>query len=293
MSASTVPIPERHDYHRPAATLPRRRGLDFGMISGVVIAVAALVAGIAITGVSARYFFHPSGALIVLGGTLGVMLITTPPDALLIAFRRTLSLFSTEPCPSREELIEEIVSYAKVARSKGVLAIEPGIDHVSHSFLREALLLAMDAKDRADLRSALENKIWVCERQSASAARVLEVAGSFAPTIGVMSTAVGLIDVLRQFSNFSAIAYGVGIAFTSTIYGLALANLLLLPAAHRIRAKAAETLDLQELMTEGTACLFDGMHSMLVRQRLTSFLYERPGQSQVKTFESALEGGQI
>jgi chemotaxis protein MotA len=74
----------------------------------------------------------------------------------------------------------------------------------------------------------------------------------------------------------AAIASGVGAAFTSTIYGLALANLLLLPAAHRIRARAAETFEIQELIMEGVLCLYDGMYSKLIRQRLDSFL---PGAS--------------
>jgi chemotaxis protein MotA len=253
-----------------------------------------LVAGIAVTGVSFHYFFQPTGVLIVVGGTLGVMLITTPRPALLLALRRTLNLFSAAASTSREDLIEEIVSYAKVVRIKGMFAIEPNIDRVSHSFLQEALLLAMDVKERTELQSALESKIRLCERQSEAAAKVLEVAGGFTPTIGVLGTIVGLIDVLRQFSSLSTIAYGVGAAFTSTIYGLALANLLLLPAAHRIRARASETFDLQELMTEGALCLFDGMHPRLVRQRLRSFLNVVPDHDRsIQTLESAPEAGQI
>jgi chemotaxis protein MotA len=134
----------------------------------------------------------------------------------------------------------------------------------------------MDAKDHNELQSALENKIRFCERQSESAARVLEVAGGLTPTIGVLGTVVGLIDVLRQFSSLSAVASGVGAAFTSTFYGLALANVALLPVAHRIRSWAAETFDLQEMMTEGALCLFDGTHPRLVRQRLRSYLNATP-----------------
>jgi chemotaxis protein MotA len=243
------------------------------MLAGVAIASLAVIAGIAVTGVSPRYFFQPTGLLIVVGGTLGVILITTPRSALLLTLRRTLQLFSEAPFPNREDLIEEIVSYSKVVRMKGVQAMEPDIDRVSQSFLREALRLAVCVEARADLKSALENKIRLCERQSETAARALEVAGGFTPTIGVLGTVVGLIDVLRQFSSLSAIGYGIGAAFTSTIYGLGLANLALLPAAHRIRARAAETFDLQELMSEGALCLFDGMHPRLVRQRLESFLH--------------------
>ncbi len=272
MAASAAIVENRYEFARRPAARVRRGGPDFGVILGFVIASAALAAGIAVTGVSARYFFQPAGVLIVLGGTLGITLVTTPPAALLLTLRRTLGLFSTEASPSQEDLIEEIVWYAKVVRVKGMLAIEPAINEVSHSFLKEALLLAMDAKERSGLQSALENKVRSCERQSEAAAKVLEVAGGFTPTIGVIGTVVGLIDVLRQFSSLSTIAWGVGAAFTSTIYGLALANVVLLPAAHRIRARAAETFDLQELMTEGALCLFDALHPRLVRQRLYSFL---------------------
>jgi chemotaxis protein MotA len=271
-----------------------RGGVDGGMLLGIAIAAIALFAGIAVTGVSARYFFQSTGLLIVVGGTLGVTLITTPLATLSMAFRRALQLFSSAASPKREDLIEEIVSYAKVVRIQGLLAIEPGIPQVRHEFLREALLLAIDAKERAELQSALEHKMRCCERQSESAARVLEVAGGFAPTIGVLGTVVGLIDILRQFSSLATIASGVGVAFTSTIYGLALANLVLLPAAHRIRARATETLELQELMAEGALCVFDAMHPRLVRQRLYSFVDVLPAQTRsIGSFASALESGQL
>ncbi|MGP8244516.1 MAG: motility protein A [Bryobacteraceae bacterium] len=286
-------IQNSREFRQPAARA-KWGGLDLGLLIGIAVASIALVAGIAVTGVSAHYFFQPTGVLIVVGGTLGVMLITTPPAALLHALRRTLHLFSTDASPNRADLIDEIVWYARAVRMRGMLALEPGIDRVSHGFLREALLLAMDAQERTHLQPALENRIRLCERQSEAAAKVLEVAGGFAPTIGVIGTVVGLIDVLRQFSSLAAIASGVGAAFTSTIYGLALANLVLLPAAHRIRARAAETFELQELMMEGVLCLFDGMHSRLVRQRLDSFLNGVPVHARsIPALESAPEAAKI
>jgi chemotaxis protein MotA len=144
----------------------------------------------------------------------------------------------------------------------------------SDRFLQDSLLLALDVKERPELQATLENKLRLIERQGEAAAKVLEVAGGFAPTIGVLGTVVGLIDVLRQFTTLSTVANGMGTAFVSTIYGLALANLVLLPAAHRIRAQVAEVFENQELMIEGCLCVFDGIHPMLVRQRLSSYLRE-------------------
>lgn len=243
------------------------------MLAGIAIAILATAAGIASTGVSPTYFFQPTGALIVIGGTLGVTFITTPRVALLHSLRRVGDLFLPARF-NREDLIEEIVSYVRLARIRGLMAIEPVLDQTSNRFLAESLLLAMDVNQRGELETALENKVRLTERQGEADAKVLEVAGGFAPTIGVLGTVVGLIDVLRQFSTVSSVAYGLGTAFVSTIYGLALANLVLLPAAHRIRARVAEAFEIQEMIMEGTLCVFDRIHPALVRQRLSCFLRE-------------------
>jgi chemotaxis protein MotA len=172
--------------------------------------------------------------------------------------------------------VDEIISYVRIARVQGVLAIEPGIDRASNAFLREMLTLAIDLKGRVEFKEALETKLRLRERQGDADAKVLEVAGGFAPAIGVIGTVVGLIDVLRQFSNMNSVALGIGTAFVSTMYGLALANLLLLPAAHRIRASVAETFEVEEMIVEGGLCLIDGTHPSLVRERLNCFLRQEP-----------------
>jgi len=265
----------------PAEEPAPARRLDVWMLVGIAIAVIATVAGIAATGVSLGYFFQPTGVLIVVGGTLGVMFITTPRAALGHSARRVAELFSTAPV-DRESLIEEIVSYTRLVRIKGLYALEPLVERAGNLFLAESLLMAMDVKERGELQSALENKLRLKERQGEADAKILEVAGGFAPTIGVLGTVVGLIHVLHQFSTPSSVAYGVGTAFVSTIYGLALANLVLLPAAHRIRSRVADAFETQELVMEGVLCLFDKMHPSLVRQRLRCFLREWPVEENIE-----------
>jgi chemotaxis protein MotA len=253
----------------PAAPLPRK--LDLWMIAGIVVAIGAVLAGIASAGIHIAFFFQPTGVLIVLGGTIGVTLITTPRQALYRAIRGALSLLRT-PTENREELMDEIVSYSRTMRPKGIFGLEPLLRQVRQPFLRDALMLAMDARNHAELQSMLETKLRQVEKQGETDARAFEVAGGFAPAIGVLGTVVGLMDVLRQFANVSSVAAGTGTAFVSTIYGLALANLILLPSAQRIRAHVAEQYEMHEMIVEGTLCLFDGLHPALVRDRLSCFL---------------------
>jgi len=256
---------------------PRRR-IDLVFVLGLVVALGAIIAGVAAAGISVTYFFQPAGALIVIGGTLGVMLVTTPKDSLLYSFRRVTNLITSEEI-NREALIEEIIAYARMARRGSLLSLEAVVPQAAHPFLGQALQLALDVGNRAELQAVLENELRMRERQGESDAKTLEVAGGFAPTIGIIGTVVGLIEVLRHFANVQSVGFGIGTAFVSTIYGLAMANLLLLPAAHRIRARVAESFEIQELIIEGVLSLADNVHPALIRLRLNAYLRQRDGQS--------------
>ncbi len=266
----------------PDQARPARR-IDLLFVAGVTVALGAVIAGVHAAGISVSYFFQPTGALIVLGGTLGVMLVTTPRRALVHTFRRVLDLATAREV-DREALIEQIIFYTRVARRGSVMAVEPLLTRAEHPFLAQALQLAVDIGNREELRVVLENELRLRERQGESDAKTLEVAGGFAPTIGILGTVVGLIEVLRQFSNLAAVGAGIGTAFVSTIYGLALANLLLLPAAHRIRARAAEDFETEEMILEGVLSFADTAHPSLIRMRLGGFL--RPGDKHSNGEES-------
>lgn len=269
MSTSTAVLKEIPRQRKPART----RQLDLAMFTGVAIALAATIAGIAVTGVNPAYFLQPTGALIVLGGTLGVIILTTPRAGLVHSARHVAELLWA-PGVDRPALVQEIMGFVKAARTVGLFGIEPMIAHAANPFLKESLMLTLDLEKRDKLQSALEMKLRLRERQGEADAKVLEVAGGFAPTLGVIGTVIGLIDVLRQFSNLQSVAAGVGTAFVSTIYGLALANLILLPAAHRIRARVADDFETHEMITEAMLCIFDKMHPSLVEERLSFFLRE-------------------
>lgn len=259
---------------REAADRPQRPGrLDLSFLAGVVIALGAIITGICATHVGLTYFLQPTGAVIVLGGTLGVILVTTPRHSLFHSAQRITELFTVDEV-DRNALIEEIISLSRIARRGGIIALEPAIKKTTNVFLRDTLQLALDGQTRDELQVVLETQLRMNERHGESDAKALEVAGGFAPTIGIIGTVVGLIEVLRQFSNLQAVGSGIGTAFVSTIYGLALANLLLLPAAHRIRARVAENFETQELIIEGVLAVIDGLHPSLIRARLNSFVRE-------------------
>lgn len=245
--------------------------LDVWMIAGIAIAAAALIAGVASTGVNLRFFLQPTAALIVFGGTAGVTIMATPRRGLLDAIQRLFQMLRPVET-SRETLIEEIVGFARTARTASLLSIEDKIQDAKDPFLRQVLALAIDSGSREEFKVTLETMVGSRHRQGDGDAKVFETAGGFAPTIGVIGTVVGLIDVFRHFADMSAVAMGVGTAFVSTIYGLALANLLFLPLANRIRAMLDHSAVTDELIAEGALGLRDSVHPTLLRERLNGFI---------------------
>ena len=276
---------------RPASDggVPTRRA-DLGLWAGLVIAFGAVVAGLAWSGAGLRYFLQPAGVVIVLGGTLGTLLLTTPAHALAHALGRAGELAAAAQ-ENRAAIVEEIVSLARLIRRQGLLGAEAAIRHASNEFLRDGLLLALDVQNRAELQSALDTALRLADRQGEADARVFEVAGGYAPTIGIVGTVVGLIEVLRHFSNLRAVGYGIGTAFVSTIYGLVLANLVLLPLAQRIRVRAGEEFETREMVVEGILCIVDQIHPSLLRLRLESFL--RAGKRQGDALRRPAAGGEV
>ena len=261
---------------------------DQWMLGGLLLGALAVIAGIALSGAGLKYFLQPSSALIVFGGTLGITLVTLPKDSLRMIVRRIRHV-SARPTAEREALIEEIVELARLARRGGMLAIEPHVARIKNDYLRNGLLTALDVRDMTELQVVLENELKLSERHGQADAAALETAAGYAPTIGILGTVVGLIEVLKHFTDIRAVGPGIGAAFVSTIYGLTTANFLLLPLAHRIQARVAETTETEELIAEGVMCIFASMHPSIVRQRLAPYLREIGERDRVLNFRRRVE----
>jgi len=62
------------------------------------------------------------------------------------------------------------------------------------------------------------------------------------------------------------------VAFVATIYGVASANLLFLPIAHKLKLYHERHMLRQEMILEGVLALAQGEHPRLIAERLNGFL---------------------
>jgi chemotaxis protein MotA len=243
---------------------------DLATLGGLCLAMGGILGGLLIEGGKLTDIAQVTALMIVLGGTIGAVMVTTPLKTLIRAAKYLGTVFSEKEEPP-EEVIEEIISYATKARKNSIISLEADLDKISDPFLRKALSLSVDGTDLQELRKMMELDLDLQQRAGESVAKVYEAAGGYAPTIGIIGAVLGLIQVMKHLENIEEVGRGIAVAFVATVYGVASANLFFLPVANKIKARLHETLHIKELMLEGVCSIVEGLNPKLIRVKLNAF----------------------
>jgi chemotaxis protein MotA len=248
---------------------------DLASVGGLLLAFGGIVGGLLMEGGSIQDIGQFTAALIVLGGTFGAVMVSTPAVVLKGAVKRLVAVFF-EKSQNETELIEEIIRYATKARKNGLVSLEQEADEAQNPFLRKALTLAVDGSDLQDLRKMMELQITLEESRAEAEAEVFEAAGGYAPTIGIIGAVLGLIQVMKDLSDIKAVGHGIAVAFVATVYGVAAANVFFLPAAAKIKARVRREAEIKELMLDGVLAIVEGLNPKLIRHKLEAYIHPAP-----------------
>ena len=244
-----------------------------GPLIGIALALFFILVGNVLEGGHLESILGGPAAMIVVGGTIGAVVVQYPGSTLLGAVRAAGALFK-KPKGDPAKLVDEIVDYANRARRDGMLALEKVASTASDPFLGKALMMAIDGADSASLRQTMEIAITQFEEHGEDAAKVYESAGGYSPTVGIIGAVLGLIHVMSNLSDINAVGTGIAGAFVATIYGVAVANILFLPIGGRIKMAVRDGVQQMEMMLTGVLAIQEGMNPKLVRERLGEFLHK-------------------
>jgi chemotaxis protein MotA len=246
---------------------------DLASLLGLVVALGGILGGMLLEKGELRHLYQVSAGLIVLGGTLGAVMVTTPMGVLMRAMKDVMQVFF-ETSQSPAGAIEEIIEYATQARKQGIVSLEQVAANVADPFLRKALNLAVDGIEMSQIRSIMELDLSLVEHEGEAVAKVYEAAGGYAPTIGIIGAVIGLIHVMQNLADIEAVGKGIAGAFVATIYGVGCANLFFLPAGSKLRSRMQATVQVRELMLEGVLSIVEGLNPKLIRTKLDAYLQE-------------------
>jgi chemotaxis protein MotA len=243
---------------------------DLATIGGIVLAMVGIVGGLILEKGQLSDIIQGTAALIVLGGTFGAVLVTTPLTVVVRAFKGLGKVFFEE-VNSTPETIDSLIQFATKARKNGIVSLESEAATVGDPFLRKALGLAVDGTDLQEIRKMMETDIMLAEQSVEGEAKVWEAAGGYAPTVGIIGAVMGLIQVMKHLEDIKEVGHGIAVAFVATVYGVGTANILFLPMANKLRARMRSASLLREMTLEGVVGIVEGLNPTLIRLKLTSY----------------------
>jgi chemotaxis protein MotA len=248
--------------------------MDFLSVLGIIVAFGAIVGGNFLDGGHLGALVNLPAAVIVLGGTLGAVMLQSPWEIM----RRGLEMLPwvwSPPLLFFDKGLKKVVSWAHTARKEGLLGLEGLAESEPDLFARKGLQLLVDGNEPEAIRNVLEVESYILEQRDSDAARIYESMGGYAPTIGIIGAVMGLIHVMGNLADPSMLGSGIAVAFVATIYGVASANLIFLPISSKIRACVKRESQYREMLLEGIISIADGENPRSIELKLGSYLKSR------------------
>lgn len=247
--------------------------MDKSSLLGVTVALGGILCGLLLEGGRIAQILQPTAAIIVIGGTLGAVMIQFPLRVIFAALARLGQVF-VDNSQDPNALIQEIVGYAQKARKEGIISLDTELETIHDPFLKKSLMLAVDGTEPQEIRKMMELELDNQSEHEDLLPRVFESAGGFAPTIGIIGAVLGLIQVMQHLDDITEVGRGIAVAFVATIYGVGSANLFLLPVSGKIKIRIRQEQIRREMMLEGVISILEGMNPRMIETKLLGFFAE-------------------
>lgn len=247
--------------------------MDIFAVIGIFLGLTFILIGQAMEGGNIGQLLQITAAFIVLGGTLGAVVLSFPLPVLISALKILKEVFMP-PNVNFDDLITEIGTFATKARKEGIIALEKDAANASDSLLSLGLGAVADGTDPTLVREMMENQIEQLENYVNNASKVYESFGGYSPTLGIIGAVLGLIQVMQNLSDPSKLGAGIAVAFVATIYGLFAANLVMIPISTRIKFIYQKVFIYKNIILEGVLAIQAGESPILIERKLKSFLLE-------------------
>lgn len=249
----------------------KRSSLDFLTISGVLLSFVAVVGGNILEGGHTSSLLQLTAFLIVFGGTLGAVLVQTHLSVFMHAVKRFRWIF-IPPKIERKETLKKILDWSKIARKDGLLGLQRVADREKDRFTKKGLFLLVDGNEPEDIRKILGVEIDSSVVNEMNAAKVYEAMGGYSPTVGIIGAVLGLIHVMNNLADPSALGPGIAVAFVATIYGVGFANFLFLPISNKLKTLSRDLTQYQEMLLDGISSIAEGENPRAIQSKLEGYL---------------------
>ena len=245
--------------------------MDAATFLGLFLGIGAVFFGNLLEGGHVASLVQGTAAIIVFGGTLGATILSHGLNDVRLALQLFLASWQEPPAQRLKAVAQEIVSASQLARKESVLSLEKNLNSFSSPYMRNVFKYMIDGVEPEALRKIFEPEMRISEDRLLQGAKVWSDAGGFAPTIGILGAVLGLIHVMANLSDTSALGQGIAVAFVATIYGVGSANLIFIPISNRIKKQIHSETEVKEMILEGAIGISSGLNPYIVEEKMRLF----------------------
>lgn len=242
--------------------------MDIATPLGLVMILLLMLYGM---GFNIGPFWDPGSAAIVIGGTFGAIFVSFPLPVLKNLPKVIMKTFKNE-VPNNIEIIKNLVKFSEKARKEGLLSLEQDLAEIDDEFLKKGMQLVVDGTDPELVKSILDSEISFIEQRHSQSKSVMKTGAAMGPAYGMIGTLIGLIIMLGNLNDPSAVGPAMAIALITTLYGSMIANIVFDPMANKLEYYSAQEILSKEITIEGILSIQGGDNPKVLEEKLKSFL---------------------
>ncbi|MCQ2537191.1 MAG: motility protein A [Lachnospiraceae bacterium] len=250
--------------------------MDLASLLGLGIAIVLIVISMSLgdKGIAAiGDFLDAPSAMITFGGALCAVLAMCDDIKSFVGGLKSFLLILKPVNYSEEDNIKQIIDLSNVARKEGLLALEEAANNsIEDAFIKKGILLIVDGTDPEFVRSILETELTCIDDRHKANISFWENLGSMGPAWGMIGTLIGLINMLGNLSDISAVGPNMAIALITTFYGSLLANWICTPTATKLKGNSTKEIMTKTIVVEGLLSIQAGENPRIIEEKLKSFI---------------------
>jgi len=210
-----------------------------------------------------------------------IILVVVCPYIMLFSFsslRDVLGIFSIinitfkVPTFNEQGIITKLMAMSEKARREGLLALEEELEDLDDEFMKKGMRLVVDGTDAEIIRTLMENELNQMQERHFDKISILNMWGSLAPAVGMMGTVIGLIGMLKNLEDKSALGPNMALALITTFYGALIANYMMIPWSGKLKTYDSMETKVKEMQIEGVLSIQAGDNPRILATKLLSYL---------------------
>jgi chemotaxis protein MotA len=248
--------------------------MDFGRIVGILSGIGAILIAILLEKGQYIAYVNLAAFVIIVGGSFGAVLLSVGTEEI----KRLPSLLkiaiSKDDIPDYDSVVKTLIEFSNTIRKQGYLALEPKLQAINDPFFKKGVTMVIDGFSESSITESMEYEILALNRRHRNGAEIFNLLGGYAPTMGIIGTVLGLVNMLLHMGHLGSEGLGeaVAVAFIATLYGIAFANLIFIPVAANLKGKSEREIAYKRAMLNAILILQTGESPRILEDKVKAML---------------------